>query len=107
MNRWAWVGIAAVAVVVALSRGAPAGTALLPFVVLLLPCLVMCGAMAWMHRRHGGAGSEEQPDRHKNSGLRTADVDQGGDPLAVLQVRLARGEITIGEYERLAEIVKR
>ena len=49
---WACVAVVLVAVVLAIATSAPA------FLLFLLPCAVMIGAMLWMMRSGTGGGSQ-------------------------------------------------
>ena len=112
-RRWYWVGATMVAVVIALATGVPLATILIIALVLACPAAMLFG-MAMMGRSRtagqddgmaGSAGSQQIPGEVAApspavTALPEATSD-GADPVAILKIRLAKGQITQEEYDRL------
>lgn len=128
-NRtWLWLSGALVAIAGALGLGIPLGTVLTVAALLACPAAMFLG-MGMMGRMQGGgtmehpAGSREvrradaagQARLPAISGIETsgehprgpasADGREREDPIGILKLRLAKGDISLEEYERLATAI--
>lgn len=93
-RRWLWVAGVAVVVLGALAWGIPLATLLTIAALLVCPAAMFFG-MGMMGRTREGGMEQTGP------AIGVAD----GDPLLILKRRLAAGEITLDEYERLAPVI--
>lgn len=128
-NRtWLWLGGALIVVAGALGLGVPLGTVLTVAALLACPAAMFLG-MGMMGRTQGG-DTMEHPDGPPGL-LRTDTVEQARlpaipgietsgehprgpasaegrereDPIGILKLRLAKGDISLEEYERLATAI--
>ena len=129
-RRWYWLGAAVAVAGAVLMAGVPLGTLLTIAALLACPAAMFFG-MGMMSRTgattqgrrmacHGDPGRAER-DRGQGGSAAAAPAegrsDDGGqttqpsklpdglDPLAILKIRLAKGEIALDEYERLMTAV--
>ncbi len=110
-NRtWLWLGGALVVAAGILALGVPLGTVLTIAAVLACPAAMFLG-MGMMGRMQGGQAVEPSgPPAVPGAaaagtspmGPESAGGHETEDPIAILKRRLARGEVSLEEYERLA-----
>jgi len=112
-RRWYWVGAAVVAAGMALAAGVPLATILTVALVLACPAMMLLGTCMMGRPRAAGQGEgmassagsrrtqgEVAAPSSAAMALPEATAD-GADPLVILKIRLAKGEITLEEYDRL------
>lgn len=111
-RRWYWLGAAVVAAGVALAAGVPLATILTFALVLACPAMMFLGMCMMGRPRASGQGDRmassagpqqtqgEVAARSAATALPEATAD-GADPLPILKIRLAKGDITLEEYDRL------
>lgn len=127
-RRWRWLAGALVVVLGALAWGIPLGTLLAIAALLACPAAMFFG-MGMMGRtqeggmachpgtpgrareeahqvsRGGPSGSEATTAPQRQTGSAALVTDTDGDPILILKRRLAAGQITLEEYERLALVI--
>ena len=107
-RRWYWLGAALVVAGVALTAGVPLGTLLTIAAVLACPAAMYFGM--GMMGRPGASQAGGDPAHQPGSAPMHGEMALSGspppsDPLAILKLRLAKGDITLEEYERLGAVL--
>lgn len=123
-RRWLWLGSALAVAAGALVLGVPLRTVLTAAALLACPAVMFLG-MGLMGGAQGGcamdhppgsrelprantagpAGLPSIPDIESSRELEAPPGHERGDPIAILKWRLARGDISLEEYERLARVI--
>ncbi len=107
-RRWYWLGAALVVAGGVLVAGVPLGTLLTIAALLACPAAMYFG-MGMMGRpgasQAGGDPAHQPGSAQMYEDTALLESPPPGDPLTVLKLRLAKGDITLEEYERLAVVL--
>ena len=107
-RRWYWLGGALVVAGAVLVAGVPFGTLLTIAALLACPAAMYFG-MGMMGRsgasRAGGDPTHQPGSAHMYGDTAFPESPPSADPLTILKLRLAKGDITLEEYERLAAVL--
>lgn len=105
-RRWYWLGAALAAAGIALVAGLPLHTLLYVAALLACPAAMFFG-MGTMgdtqNREQGALPGPAFADRPQAGDA--GRVTQGESPIMILKRRLAAGDITVEEYERVAAVI--
>jgi len=103
-RKWYWLGAALGAAGIALAAGIPLGTVLYAAAILACPAAMFFG-MGMMGGTQGREQRASVPPVQPRLEEARAPAVPLDDPLMILKRRLASGEISVEEYERMTAVI--